>query len=318
MRSVHLLTAAIFVAVGVFAPWLLGSLWIKVGTSAAIFAIAAAGVGLLYAQLGLMNLAQVALVGVGGWIALRLNYATNLPVSVIIPVAGLLTAVIGGLFALPALRIRGLYLALVTLMIAATFQILFNAVQFPNGGPGILGVAQQSAQEIRRPVLAADDANYLRYSLVVMALCFLLVEWHKRSAPGRAWAMTRMSEANAMVAGVNVTGYKLWAFTLSGFLAGIAGALLSGSSGQLDARSFVASESVLLFALAVVGGVHGWPGAIIAGLLYKFMPALLNDFGISAEAALIFFGAALLHAIMTAPRGIAGQLGDLLTRKAST
>jgi branched-chain amino acid transport system permease protein len=318
MRPTRLLTIGVFAVAVVFAPVVLGALWIKVGTSAAIFAIAAAGVGLLYAQLGLVNLAQVGLVGVGGWIALRLNYATTLPVSVILPIAGLLTAATGGLFALPALRIRGLYLALVTLMIAATFQILFNAVQFPNGGPGFLGVAQQSAQAIRRPVMAVDDANYLRFVLVVMALCFLLVEWHKRSAPGRAWAMTRMSEANAMVAGINVTGYKLWAFALSGFLAGIAGALMAGSTGQLDARSFVASESVLLFALAVVGGVYGWPGAIIAGLLYKFMPALLNDFGISAEAALIIFGAALLHAIMTAPRGIAGKLGDLVTRKAST
>lgn len=295
-------------------PLVLGAFWIKVVTSAAIFALAASGVSLLYAQLGLINLAQIALIGVGGWISLRLNYGTGLPVTLILLISGVLTGAIGALFALPALRIRGLYLALVTLMIAAAFQILFNAIQFPNGGPGFLGVAQQSAAEIRPPFFAPNDTSYLRYVLVVLGLGFLLIEAHKRSAPGRAWAMTRMSEANAMAAGINVTYFKLWAFALSGFLAGIAGALLSGALAQLDARSFVASESILLFALAVVGGIYSWVGAVIAGMLYKLMPALFNDLGISADAALIFFGAALMHAIMTAPQGIAGQLLGLFNR----
>ena len=310
-----ILSFAVFAAVILLSPVLLGAFWVKVVTSDTIFALAASGVGLLYAQLGLINLAQIALIGVGGWIALRLNYATELPVTLIMVIAGLLTGVIGALFALPALRMRGLYLALVTLMVAATFQILFNAVRFPNGGGGFWGVALQSADAVRRPVVATTDAAYLRYCFIVLGLGFVLIEAHKRSAPGRAWAMTRMSEANAMAAGVNVTWFKLWAFALSGFLAGVAGALLSGAFGQLDARNFAASEGILLFGLAVVGGVYGWPGAVIAGLLYKLLPALFNDLGVSSDAALIIFGAALLHAIMTAPRGIAGQMGALFTRK---
>ena len=281
-------------------------------TSAAVFALAASGIGLLYAQLGLINLAQIALIGVGGWIALRFNYATDLPVTLITLLAGLLTGLIGALFALPALRMRGLYLALVTLMVAATFQILFNAVQFPNGGDGFLGVALKSAADVRRPAFAQSDIAYLRYTLTIVALGFLLIELHKHSIAGHAWAMTRLSEANAMAAGIDVTRFKLWAFALSGFLAGIAGAVLAVALGQLDARTFAASEGILLFALAVVGGVYSWAGAIIAGLLYKLLPALFNDLGLSADAALIIFGAALLHAIMTAPRGIAGQLSELL------
>lgn len=315
MRASHLIPIIIFSVLIVVLPMTLSSLWIKVITSAAIFALAASGAGLVYAQLGLINLAQVALVGVGGWIALRLTYGTGLPVMAIMVIAGALTGLIGALFALPALRMRGLYLALVTLMIAAAFQILFNAVQFPNGGDGFLGVAQKSAAALRRPVFVESDGAYLRYTLIVLGLGFALIAWHKRAAPGRAWAMIRLSEANAMAAGINVTWYKLWAFALSGFLAGISGALLSGALGQLDARSFGASEGILLFALVVVGGVHGWPGAVIAGLLYKFLPALFNDLGLSAEVALIIFGAALLHAIMTAPRGIAGQVGALFQSK---
>lgn len=305
-------------AIGLFVlPLVLSALWIKVVTSAAIFALAAAGISVLFAQLGLINLAQIALVGVGGWIALRLNYATPLPVSLIVLVAGIATSSIGAILALPALRMRGLYLALVTLMAAGAFQILFNAFQFPNGGDGFWGVARQSAAAIRPPLMAQSDIGYLRYTIAIVALCFGLVMLHRVTSPGRAWAMIRQSEANAMAAGVNVTFYKIWAFALSGFLAGVAGALLSGALGQLDARSFLASEGILLFALAVVGGAYSWVGAVIAGILYKLLPALLNDSGISADIALIVFGGALLHAIMTAPRGIAGQLFSALQRKQS-
>lgn len=300
---------ALALALGlVILPLVLSALWIKVLTSALIFAVAAIGCSVLFAQAGQINLCQIALVGFGGWIALRLNYGTALPFSVIILLAGCATAIMGAVLALPALRIRGLYLALVTLMAAGGFQILFNAFQFPNGGPGFWGVALQSADDLRRPSLAVSDTAYLRYTVVVVALCFLLVGLHRVTMPGRAWAMIRQSEANAMASGVNVTFFKLWAFALCGFLAGVAGALLGGALGQLDARSFLAADGILLFALAVVGGAYSWIGAIIAGLLYKLLPALFNDFGLSADIALIIFGAALIHAIISAPKGIAGQI----------
>lgn len=291
-------------------PVVLNSLWVKVATSAIIFSLAAAGVSVLFAQLGLINLSQIALVGVGGWVLLRLNYAIELPFTISLLGSGIVTAIIGAVLALPALRMRGLYLALVTLMAAGAFQILFNAFQFPNGGEGFWGVAQQSAGEVRRPMFAQSDGSYLRYVMAVVAICFVVVGLHRFTAPGRAWAMTRQSEANAMAAGINVTFFKMWAFALSGFLAGIAGGLLAGALQQLDARTFVAGDSILLFALAIVGGVYHWLGAIFAGLLFKFLPALFNDFGISADLTLVIFGAALLHAIMTAPKGISGQILD--------
>lgn len=311
--SKPLIAPLVFLAIFLFGlPLVLSALWIKVVTSAAIFALAAAGISVLFAQLGLINLAQIALVGVGGWIALRLNYGTAIPVTLIIVIAGVATSIIGAILALPALRMRGLYLALVTLMSAGAFQILFNAFQFPNGGAGFWGVARQSAADIRAPLMVQSDTGFLRYTIVIVALCFGLVALHRITAPGRAWAMIRQSEANAMAAGVNVTFYKIWAFALSGLLAGVSGALLSNALGQLDARSFLASEGILLFALAVVGGAYSWVGAVIAGILYKLLPALLNDVGVSADIALIVFGAALLHAIMTAPRGIAGQISGAL------
>ena len=161
---------------------------------------------------------------------------------------------------------------------------------------------------MRRPFLARSDAAYLSYCVAVTALCMVLVFLHERGKAGRGWALIRQSEANAMAAGVDVTLFKVWAFTLSGFLAGTAGALLAGALRLLDSKSFPAGESILLFALAIVGGAGHWAGAVIAGILYRVVPAVLNDFGLDADLALILFGAALLHAIITAPQGIAGQI----------
>ena len=312
IRLSQLFTVGIFLVLILLVPSLSGALWIRVFTSAAIFALAASGAALIYARLGLVNLAQVALVGVGGWVTLRLNHATGFPFELSLILGGLGAAFIGMILSIPAMRMRGLYLALVTLMAAGAFQIIFTAFQFPNGGEGFWGVALRSPGEMRRPVVAVSDTAYLRYVIVVLALGLLLIAVHERTKPGRAWAMIRQSEANAMAAGIDVTLYKVWAFVLAGFLAGIAGGLLAGALKILDSRSFAAGESILLFALAVVGGVYHWLGIVIAGVLYRVVPAVLNDLGLDADLALVLFGAALLYAIMSAREGISGQVLTLL------
>ena len=145
-------------------------------------------------------------------------------------------------------------------------------------------------------------------------LVFLLIALIRRSRPGRAWALIRKSEACAMAAGVNVAFYKAWGFALAGFVAGIAGALLAATIGVLDATTFPASESILLFALTIVGGAYSWVGQVIAGLLYRAAPAFLNDIGVDGDLAYVIFGIGLLHAIVTAPTGIAGQIGDAIAK----
>lgn len=296
-------------------PMIAGGQWTRIYTSTACFALAAMGAGFLYSRLGMVSLAQVALMGVGGWVMLRLNHAFALPFEVNLALAALSTALLGLILALPALRMRGLYLALVTMMVAGGLEVVFTAYQFPNGGSGFWGVGTSFAAEMRRPALATSDTAYLRYALLVAAAGALLIEAHRRSRPGRAWALIRRSEAAALASGTNVTFYKTWAFGLSGLLAGTGGALLAGSLGLLDAASFRASESILLFALVIVGGARFWVGAIIAALLYRVAPGLLNNWGVDADLALVFFGAALLHAVMTAPDGIAGQVLSLFSRR---
>jgi branched-chain amino acid transport system permease protein len=122
--------------------------------------------------------------------------------------------------------------------------------------------------------------------------------------------MIRRSEVCALAGGVHIVAYKVWAFALAGFLAGVAGGLLAGGVGQLDGSAFPASQSIMLFALTIVGGAYSWMGPLIAGLMLRAFPALLNDFHVDGNIATIVFGAGLLHALMTAPQGIAGQLHD--------
>lgn len=120
-------------------PAVAGSFWMSVFTSAACFTMAAAGVAFMYARLGMVSLTQVGLMGIGGWVALRLNYLFDFPFEINLVLAALATMVFGWLLALPALRMRGLYLALVTLMAAGGLEILFSTFQFPNGGIGFWG-----------------------------------------------------------------------------------------------------------------------------------------------------------------------------------
>lgn len=310
-RTDFLLMLGSVLVAGALLPWVANAYWTKTLSSALALSIAAAGTALLYGQLGLVSLCQFALLGVGGWLALRLSHGLGLPFELCVLAGGALSAIVGMLAGLPALRLKGLYLALVTLMLAGGFQVLITVTGFPDGGGGWLGRVEGSERLLMaRPWIAGSDASYLRYVSAWLAAMLALIELHRRTRAGRSWALIRRGEAAALGAGVNVLLYQTWAFALAGFCAGVAGALLAGGVGQLDGRGFGASESVMLFALSIVGGVHHWLGAIVAGLLLRAVPSLLTDLGVNGYLAMIFFGAALLHALVTAQRGVAGQLLD--------
>ena len=245
--------------------------------------------------------------------ALRLWYATELPLPVILVGAGLLTAVIGVAVGLPALRLSGLHLALVTLMAAGAITLVLKTTHFPNGGIDLAGVitSTSSVRTMPRPDIAVTQGAFLQYCLVVATLLFLLAYWHLRSRPGRAWAAIRQSEALAIASGVNVTLYKLWAFALASFMTGVAGGLLAASTGQLAYFQFPVQDSVVLLAAILIGGVHSLGGAVVAGLFMQAIPAVLDRIGLDPTVVLILFGIGVIQTLLTAPRGIYGQLEDV-------
>jgi len=293
-----------------------GGYWLSNFTQAYCMVLAVLGCALLYGQLGLVSLCQWALVGVGGWVSLRFYHYVHPPFFVTILVGGVGASVIGMIWGLPALRMRGLYLALVTLMLAGAFQSLVTVISFPVGGPGFLGQVGASGNDrinMARPVFASSDTGYFLFVAGATILCIFLVEAHRRTKPGRAWALIRKNEQMAVAAGVRIVFYKAWAFALSGFLAGVAGALLAGLFGQLDASAFPTTNSIVIFIGTLLGGYEVWLGAFLGGILTRFIPALLIDLNVNTNAGFMIFGAALLFALRD-PLGIGGQLTILAER----
>ena len=242
--------AVVLIVLAVVAlPHFVGSDWITTFTSVAIYSVAALGFGVLYGRVGLISLGQIALLTIGCWVGTRLAYATSLPFPFVLLAAGAITMVIGVLVGLPALRLSGLYLALVTLMFAGATTIVLAVTDFPNGGGGFTGrsatgALSTSTPPVRRPSWAGADTAYYRYTVIVCALLFLLVLLHVAAKPGRAWASIRESEPAALAAGVNITLYKLWAFALASFVTGVAGCLLAAQVGVPRAITFQTQDSL--------------------------------------------------------------------------
>ncbi|MDI9348644.1 MAG: branched-chain amino acid ABC transporter permease [Candidatus Symbiobacter sp.] len=301
----------VFALVAVVLPEWVSHYWVNSISSVVCLTMTAATVALLYGQLGMVSLAQFALAGVGGWVCLRFLHGFDIPFEIGVLLGGLIAGVFGLLLGLPALRMRGLYLALLTLLVAAAFQVIVNVISFPDGGPGFTGKVETGARVlIGRPWLAQSDAAYFRYLMVWLILVMGFLEWQRASKSGRAWALIRKSEAAATAAGVSVVGYKARAFFMGGVAAGLAGGLLAGLNGQLEYSGFHVSQSILLFALVVVGGAYNWLGAVAAGLLIRALPALLNGHGVDGNLANVFFGFATLVSLIQGRKGIVGQLAD--------
>ena len=224
--------------------------------------------------------------------------------------------VLGTLVGLPALRMSGLYLALITLMLAGAITIVLQNINFPNGGHGFTGYNGASVHipPIRRPIIATSDPAFFRYSVVVAVLMFLLVLAHLRGRPGRAWAAIRQSESAALAGGINTTLYKLWAFALASFVTGVAGGLVAGFYHYLNSLTFSTADSITLLAVVLMGGAYSLTGAVVAAFLLKFLQQLLNDVGVSPDWLTILFGIGVLQVLTTAPRGIVEQMPKDLAR----
>ncbi|HMI71806.1 MAG TPA: branched-chain amino acid ABC transporter permease [Solirubrobacteraceae bacterium] len=307
VRAAIIAALVVFVLFGL--PPLLSAYWTDVATSVAIYSVVALGLNLLMGRVGMVSLGQIAVLALGAWIGARLDFGTSLPFPIVLLITGLITMVLGTVIGLPALRLSGLYLALITLMLAGAITVVLTATNFPNGGGGFKGYTDtlQGSTSVRRPSIATTDAAYFRYTVVFAIAMFLLALWHVRGKPGRAWAAIRQSEPAALAAGVNITLYKLWAFALASFMTGVAGALLAAQVNQLYTFQFRTIDSILLLAVVLMGGIYSLWGAIVAGAFMKLLPALLDNWGLPADLLTILFGVGILQVLLTAPGGLAQQ-----------
>ncbi len=171
----------VIVALLVFAllviPSIFSLYYVDAFTQVAIYSIVTLGLGLLVGRVGMVSLGQGAVLAMGAWVSARLLFATSLPFPVVLLAAGLITMVLGTVVGLPALRTSGLYLALITLMLAGAITVALANINFPNGGHGFTGYNGSSVHipAIRRPSIASTDAAFFRYSVIVAVVMFVLV-----------------------------------------------------------------------------------------------------------------------------------------------
>jgi branched-chain amino acid transport system permease protein len=301
---------AVVMVIALFvAPVILDTFWITNLTQMAVFAVVAASAGLLYGRVGLVSLGQVAPYGIGTWVTMRLAYATDLPWPVLLVAGGLVAAVIGVLIGLPALRVSGLYLALVTLMLALAVEILLFQLKFPNGGGGFTGVASDlsSITTLPRPTFAESDHAYFRFTAIVAFCMFMLATWFLANKPGRAWASIQQSEPAALAAGIDVTRYKLIAFALAALMAGVAGGLFAGSvQNSIGVDQFNRQAALFLIAAVLMGGIRSLWGALLAGLLAKVLLDVLVEYMVGGQFwndfSLSLFGFGLMMNLIISTR----------------
>lgn len=311
----RIVTAVAVVLVALFVlPAILSTFWLKIAFEMAVYSLVTLGLGLLVGRTGMFSLCQIPMVAAGAWITLRINFIVELPFPILLVITGVLTGALGVVIGLPALRLSGLYLALITLMAAGAITLLLTVFKFPNGGGGFWGFDKRIASgqnKLGRPSVAVGDTAYYRYTVVVVALGFLLAVWHIKGTPGRAWAAIRQSQVTAVAAGVNTTLYKLWAFALLAAVTGVAGALLVSGPG-VTTNQFPVQDSITLLAVVLLGGVYNLWGAIVAAFFMRVLPQILDQkLGLPPEVLLILFGLGVMFTLLMQPKGVVEDLTNV-------
>jgi ABC-type branched-subunit amino acid transport system permease subunit len=268
-----------------------------------IFGVIALSLTVLSGWAGQLSLGHFALVAVGAVVTAR--FGDDLPLPVLLIVAGAVTAVVAVVVGLPALRIRGLYLAVTTLGFAVLTQgWLLSHRQ--------LGLPDPASTLVDRPKLLGIDLGpyrtYYFFSLALLVLALIAVHRLRHSGVGRAMIAVRDNETGAAAMGVRVMRTKLTAFALSGFLAGVAGVAFAYGEERFSSSSFDAYQSIVLVSMVVIGGMGSIRGAVLGAAYLLGVPAM---FGYSQVVELLTGGIGLTIFVLYLPGGLAAALDSI-------
>jgi branched-chain amino acid transport system permease protein len=289
-----LLAAAVVLIVLIVVPRVMSSFDLFIATTGIIYAIVLVGLGVVTGRAGMIILCQLSFMAAGAYVLLWMQaHEASVPLLVDILLAGIVAAFVGAITVLPALRVRGVNLAVVTL----AFAVMLNVVLTVNPFPG-----SQSALYVSRPSFASSENDFFYFCAAIFIVIALLVTALGRSKVGAGWSAVRHSERAAAAKGLSVPWSKLTALTVNAFCAGLAGGLLIVQLGTTSIQSFSPLTSLTVFALAIMMGTRFIEGALLGGLLYAFTPKILDLVGISATYGPVFFG---LGAVL----GLKGGLG---------
>src|SRR5688500_16790174 len=273
-----LLVAAALLALP-FAFAYAGTAWVRIANFAVLYVMLALGLNIVVGLAGLLDLGYIAFYAVGAYVYALLaspQFNLHLPFWVILPIGAAVAALFGVILGAPTLKLRGDYLAIVTLGFGEIIRIFLNNLSRPvnitNGPQGITGIDPFALAGFR-----FDTPIKYYYLLLAVALAVIAVNLRlQNSRIGRAWEAIREDEIAARAMGIDTRNLKLLAFAMGASFGGIAGGMFSAIQAFISPESFILVESIMVVSMVVLGGMGNVWGVILGALLLSFVPEILR------------------------------------------
>ncbi|ULR91560.1 high-affinity branched-chain amino acid ABC transporter permease LivM [Comamonas sp. B21-038] len=302
-------------------PFFSGRNAVDIATLALIYVMLGLGLNIVVGFAGLLDLGFVGFYAVGAYTYALLFHWAGWSFWEALPLSGAAAALFGFLLGFPVLRLRGDYLAIVTLGFGEIIRLLLvNLVDVTGGPDGISGIpkptlfgfeltrtaSQEGAQTLQQLMGIEFNTMHMVIFLYLLALCLALVTlWISnrliRMPIGRAWEALREDEVACRSLGMNPTKIKLSAFTLGAMFAGFGGAFFAARQGIVSPESFSFIESALILAIVVLGGMGSQIGVVVAAILITVLPELAREF---SEYRMLIFGLVMILMMVWRPQGL--------------
>ncbi len=267
-----------------------GTAWVRITNFAVLFVLLSLGLNIVVGFAGLLDLGYVAFYAVGAYVYALLaspHFGLHLPFWVILPIGAAVACIAGVILGAPTLRLRGDYLAIVTLGFGEIVRIFMNNLSSPvnltNGPKGInridsfqIGPLNFSTSDSFGGLVFSGPIKYYYFLLLVLLVVIVINRRLQDSRIGRAWVAIREDEVAAKAGGINTRNIKLLAFAMGASFGGIAGGMFAALQTFVSPESFVLNESIMVLAMVVLGGMGNIWGVIAGALLLSFMPELLR------------------------------------------
>ncbi|OGG97537.1 MAG: hypothetical protein A2508_08035 [Candidatus Lambdaproteobacteria bacterium RIFOXYD12_FULL_49_8] len=269
--------------------------------TAMMYIVLGLGLNIVVGMAGLLDLGYVAFYATGAYVYGMLNLYWDWGFWAALPVAGLLAALLGTLLGIPVLRLRGDYLAIVTLGFGEIIRLVLENSENITHGPA--GIANLPKPELLWTKLDFDQQNLYLYYLIfaLMALAMLTNRRLQNSRMGRAWLALRENELAAQAMGIDLTKTKLAAFATGAFWAGIVGVFFAAKSSYINPASFSFHESAIILSIVVLGGMGSVLGVVLAAVLLILLPEYLRFL---QEYRMVIFGVLMVLTMIFKPDGL--------------
>jgi len=276
---------------------------IDIAVLSGIYIILAQGLNIVVGFTGLLNLGFAAFYAIGAYSYALLNTKLGLGFWASLPLSLMLVTLSGFILAIPALRLRGDYLAIVTLGFGEIVRLVLNNWDsFTKGPNGIGGIGPPHIFGMR-----ISGIGQLYYFVLIFALlAVFVIRRVAASRIGRAWIAIREDEIASSSIGINTTAYKLYSFAFGAFWAGLAGVLFAAKMQFVSPESFTFMESVLVLCMVILGGLGSIPGVILGSIILVMLPEMLREVQLYRMLAL---GSGLVLLMIFRPQGLMGGKG---------